>query len=97
MISFMKKLDLVPILGNQANVDEFNHIFGLIEATNFRTLPTTWRIDGKRRRGTYMVGVEYMYYDPYKRICKIQLEYDCLYRRRRPLRPANYPTGYDYS
>ena len=97
MISFMRKLNLVPILGNQANVDEFNHMLGLIEDTNFRTLPTTWRSDGKRRHGTYMVGAEFMYYDPYKRVCITQLEYDCLWRRRRPLRPANYPTGYDYT
>ena len=97
MLGFIKKLNLVPILSNQANVDEFYHMLGLIEDTNFRTLPSSWRTDGKRRNGTYTVGTEFMYYDPYKRTCITPLEYDELRNRRRPLRPANYPTGYDFS
>ena len=44
-----------------------------------------------------MIGAEFMYYEPYKRICITQLQYDCLWRRRRPLRPANYSTAYDYT
>ena len=96
-IELARQLNLVPVLGNDANVTEFRMMLGLIERTNFRTLPGTWRSRAKSRHHTVMVGATYMYYDPYKQVTLTEVEYERLRDRPRPIRPANYPTGYDFT
>ena len=43
-----RELNLVPVLGNQKNVDEFLSLLDVIESTTFTDLPATWRQRGER-------------------------------------------------
>jgi len=97
MIGFLRKLNLVPILGNQVNVDEFYYMLDLVEQTNFRRLPRHWRSNAKRRGAARYVFADFMYYDPYSRDCITESEYRTLRNQPRPIRPAGYPTGFDFT
>jgi len=76
MCGFLKKLNMKPILGSDANVTEFASMLELIEATNFRRLPSSWRSNAKRRGN--QPGADFMYYDPHKGECITEGEYRVL-------------------
>ena len=100
MIRFMRKLDLRLVLGSARNVEEFNHILGLIERTRFKRLPSHWGSNSKRRNQSVGLGKrrggDWCYYNPYTRKRITEKQYEELRRQPRPVRPPNYPTGFNH-
>ena len=72
MIRFMRQLDMTNVLGNATNRDEFFRLLEVIENTDFKNYPSTWRMRGRKgeddkdpgRRGT---DADFVYYDPIRR------------------------------
>ena len=98
-ISFCRELDLVPVLGNDANVQEFHDLLRVIEATDYTRYPTSQRNRGEK--GDYCLGrtgagADYVYFCPLeKRILSLD-EFIVKRRRGRPKIPRNYPRGFSF-
>lgn len=99
-IRFARELDLKPVLGNQANVEEFLSLLRVIETTDFGSLPTSWRNRSTRANerspGRVGPGADWVYYDPHQRRC---VDADVARERAnapRPPIPPGHPVGYDF-
>lgn len=70
-ISFSRELNLVPVIGNQVNVDEYLVLLRVIERTDFSQILSTWRAHGENKEdhspGHVDAGAAWMYYDPHDR------------------------------
>ena len=101
-IEGIRALDLVRVLGNQANADECLKFLDIIEATNFAREPAQWRARqsglslSTGRRGA---GADWIYFDPWVNggqgaRCSVEhTRREC--RIERDI-PDGHPMGWDY-
>ena len=99
-ISFSRELDLVPILGNRENVDEYLHLLRVVERTDFAQLPPTWRARGEKKEdsspGRVGPGGDWLYYDPFARRAISEADAKRFAARERPPIPEGHPMGFDF-
>lgn len=98
LITFMRALDLKPIFGNTANVEELLGYLRVIEETDFTVLPKMWRQLSVRANdkspGRVGIGADFVFYDPHLRFTLT--EEDALVRANadRPATPDEHPRGF---
>ena len=93
-IRFARQLNLLPILGNQVNVDEFHALLDLTEATDFSRYPERQRNRGESAKfclGRDEPGADYVHFCPVENRIISPEEFVRKRREGRPVRPPGIP------
>ena len=101
LIEGIRRLSLLQILGNNANVQELHRLLRVIETTEFEKLPPSWRHRTRRKDGKELSadrrgpGADWVYYDPWHRK-KVDEETAMKIAFTPILMPENHPVKLDY-
>ena len=99
MIEAIRALDLVEVLGNQANVHELNQLLQVIEGTDFTMVDSQ---NSLRYANTGFCpdrtapGGDFIYYDPWTRTKLSKNQYEAMRTRGRRQMIAGNLVGYDF-
>ena len=99
LIAAMRGLDLSPVLGSQANVDELHRLLDVVESVDFTTVAeaNNWRYaNAWRSPGRDGIGGDFIYFDPWARRKLTYSEYEAILLRGRRQLPFGHPIGLNY-